>query len=129
MKDFILEIGTEELPARYINDVLLQLQTDFGQEFKNAKIEYGPDPDIDKFGTPRRLVIFIKGVAEKQNDEVKQVVGSTKKVAYDQAGKPTPAAFGFAKTNGVQVKDLTVIQLDKGEYVCITKEIKGKKNN
>ena len=77
-------------------------------------------------GTPRRLVLFIESVSEKQKDVEVKKMGPSKQAAFDSKGKPTQAAIGFAKSQSVPVESLKLIQTEKGEYVCALKEEAGK---
>ena len=123
-KDLLLEIGTEEIPAGFIPNALESMQGLVGKAMEEHRIGF---KNILMFGAPRRLVIFIKGMAEKQADTVVEAVGPAKRAAFDEHGKPTRAAEGFAKSHGVKVKDLKIVQTSKGEYISARKEVKGKK--
>ena len=120
--DFLLEIGTEEIPAGYIPPVLDQLREVAAQSLTEARL---PFEDIRTLGTPRRLTLWIKGLITLQPDQVTQVVGPPKRVAYDGDGNPTKAAIGFAKTQGVNVEDLKIVETERGEYVAADKLEKG----
>ena len=76
-------------------------------------------------GTPRRLVLMVEQLATQQQSAVKETMGPSKAVAFDQAGLPTKAAIGFAAAQGVPVEPLQVRQTAKGEYVCAVKQEKG----
>lgn len=124
-KDLLLEIGTEEIPAKFIPRALDTIKNSLDNYLtRDAKILF---QGISSFGTPRRLVIHIQGMAEKQADTVVEATGPAKRAAFDENGKPTKAAEGFAKSQGVKVKDLQIIETPKGEYVCVKKIVKGKK--
>ena len=99
--DFLLEIGTEEIPAGYISPALDQLQAVAAQSLENARL---PFEDIRTLATPRRLTLWIKGLATLQPDQVTEVVGPPKRVAYDADGNPTKAALGFANTQEVTLR-------------------------
>ena len=124
-KDLILEIGTEEIPAGFIPRALDTIKNRLENYLeKEAGI---PFQGIRTLGTPRRLVIYIEGMAEKQADMPVKTTGPAKRAAFDEHGKPTKAADGFAKSQGVKVKDLKIVQTEKGEYICAEKVVKGKK--
>ena len=120
--DFLLEIGTEEVPAGYIPPVLDQLREIASQSLAGARL---PFEDIRTLATPRRLALWVKGLTTLQPDQVTEVVGPPKRVAYDADGNPTKAAIGFAKTQGVNVEDLKIVETQRGEYVAADKLEKG----
>ncbi|MBO8168841.1 MAG: glycine--tRNA ligase subunit beta [Thermoanaerobacteraceae bacterium] len=113
-KDLLLEIGTEEIPARFMNNALEQLKTKTETELQENRLEY---ETVATYGTPRRLAVVVSGLAEKQADLVTEVKGPSKKVAFDEEGNPTKAVQGFARGQGVDVADLIVRETDNGEYV------------
>ncbi|MBI3398034.1 MAG: glycine--tRNA ligase subunit beta [Deltaproteobacteria bacterium] len=123
-KDLFLEIGTEEMPAGFIPKALESMQGLLKKALEDNRLGF---KDVSALGTPRRLVIFIKGMAEKQADTVVEATGPAKRAAFDEHGKPTKAAEGFAKSQGVKIKDLKIIQTPKGEYISVRKVVKGKK--
>lgn len=120
--DFLLEIGTEEIPASYISPALDQLREVASQSLEGARL---PFEDIRTLATPRRLTLWVKGLTTLQPDQVIEVVGPPKRVAYDTDGNPTKAAIGFAKTQGVNVEDLKIVETQRGEYVAADKLEKG----
>jgi len=81
---------------------------------------------IKTLGTPRRLVLVIESVSEKQRDEETKKMGPSKQSAFDEKGNPTKAAIGFAKSQSVPVESLTMIHTEKGEYVCAVKKESGR---
>ncbi len=121
--DFLLEIGTEEIPASYILPALEQLEKRASELLKENKI---PFKEIRSLGTPRRLTLAIEGIATMQTDQSVEVIGPPKSVAYDKDGNPTRAAQGFARGQGVSVDDLDTVETDRGEYVCVRKIEKGR---
>ena len=92
-KDFLLEIGVEELPSAYMTRVITDLKTSISSKFSELRINTG---DVEVYGTPRRLVIYVKDVAEKQEDAVIENRGPKKNIAFDENGEPTKATLGFA---------------------------------
>ena len=120
--DFLLEIGTEEIPAGYIPPVLDQLREVAAQSLTEARL---PFEDVRTLGTPRRLTLWVKGLTTLQPDQVTEVSGPPKRVAYDGDGNPTKAAIGFAKAQGVNVEDLKIVETERGEYVAVDKLEKG----
>lgn len=99
---YLLEIGTEELPYKFIPQSVEQLKSGFESFFQNNKIAYDV---VNVFATPRRLAVIVEGLAESQPDEEKIVKGPIKKVAYDETGKLSPAGNGFLQKNAVTEKD------------------------
>ena len=89
-KDVLLEIGTEEIPAHYMPSVLSQVQQLAADKLNKANIAY---EDIRAVGTPRRVALLVKGVAEKQADISSKNKGPSVKIAYDSDGNPTKAAL------------------------------------
>ncbi len=120
--ELFLELGTEELPAGFIPKALNDLQSLFSQELAAARISFG---DVRTFATPRRLAISIQNVAFQQQRQELAITGPPARIAYDAEGKPTKAAEGFARTNGVSVAELKTIETEKGEYLFIEKVIEG----
>ena len=120
--ELFLELGTEEIPAGFIASALQDIQELLSQELERARISYG---EISTFATPRRLAVSIKDVARLQQRQELEVTGPPARIAYDDSGKPTKAAEGFARTNGVSVDELQIIETAKGEYLFISKVIEG----
>jgi glycyl-tRNA synthetase beta chain len=121
--DLLLEIGTEELPATYIEPALRQMEALSQKLFSEERI---PFKEIKTYATPRRLILFMKEVAGKQEDLIHEALGPSKKVAFDSQGNPTKAAIGFAKSKGVEVQDLMTRKVEKGEYVFVLKKEPGR---
>lgn len=118
----LLEIGTEDLPARFIKPALQQLKENTGKILKENYIACG---EVNVFGTPRRLAIIADGIPRMQEDRTREVFGPSKKAAFDAEGNPTKAATGFAQAQGVSVDSLIVKRKDKGEYLVAVIEEKG----
>jgi len=123
MKELLLEIGTEEIPAGFVPQALIDFESLTRRELEANRIDFD---SVKTLGTPRRLVLIIGSLSEKQRDEEMRKVGPSKQAAYDSKGNPTKAAIGFAKSQLVSVESLKVIQTEKGEYVCAVKEEPGK---
>lgn len=100
-KKYLLEIGTEELPYRFIPSAMEQLKEGFAKFFLENNVEYG---NIKVLATPRRLAVLIDGLSQKQPDEEKIIKGPIKHVAYDEKGNLTMAGKGFLNKNGVDEK-------------------------
>ncbi len=123
-KELILEIGTEEIPAGFLEEATKNLHSIAEQEFKDNLLSY---KDINTFGTPRRLTLRVIGLSNRQSDKIDEIIGPPQRIAYDQSGTPTRAAIGFAKAQGVEVKDLVVVSREKGEFIAVKRKIKGQK--
>ncbi len=119
---FLLEVGTEELPADFIDEAIAQWK----QIIPNSLEENFLTPDNFKvYGTPRRLAVVISGLLEQQKDRDEVIKGPPAKAAFKD-GKPTKAAEGFARKQEVELKDLEIRPTDKGDFVFIEKKIKGR---
>ena len=123
MKELLLEIGTEEIPAGFIPQALNDLEVLIRKELETNRIDFD---GVKTLGTPRRIVLFVESVSEKQRDEELMKIGPSKQAAFDSKGNPTKAAVGFAKSQSVSVESLKLIQTEKGEYVCAVKEEPGR---
>lgn len=122
-KDLLLEIGAEEIPASFIDPALDDLHRVFSEKAHAARLSHG---QVLRFGTPRRLALLVKDVAEKSEDVTREVTGPSVKAAWDKDGKPTRAAEKFAESQGLKVEQLLKIQTPKGEYVGARVEEKGR---
>jgi glycyl-tRNA synthetase beta chain len=122
MADYLLEIGTEEIPAKFIPGALKQMEEITAKALQEKRIAY---TRIRAVGTPRRLALQIQGLALKGEDIVDEVRGPAKKAAYDAAGQPTKAVEGFARGQGVALSDLIIKEVNGNEYVFAKKEITG----
>jgi len=121
--NLLFEIGTEEIPASYILPALEQLEKLASHHLTENRIEFQQTRIL---GTPRRLTLAIKDVAVMQSDRSIEVIGPPKRVAYDENGNPTKAAMGFARSQGVSVDSLRIVETERGEYVCAQKLEKGR---
>ena len=119
---FLLEIGSEELPWQMIQPAMTQLAQLLEDFLANHRLSHD---SILAFGTPRRLAVFIRGLAAKQTSVLQETLGPSKAVAFDAQGHPTKAAQGFAKSQGVDVKALETRETSKGVYLCAVKREKG----
>lgn len=122
-QEFLLEIGTEEIPAGYIPPALDAARDNLAKIFENERIGFG---EIKTAATPRRLIIWAEKVAKGQENRVVEKTGPPKAQAYDDDGKPTKAALGFAKGQGASPEDLIIIESPKGPVVGIRREEKGR---
>ena len=117
MEKLLFEIGTEEIPAKFMPGILKQLQELAADKMQELRI---PFEDITVYGTPRRMAFIAGGVAETQADVVVEAKGPSAKIAY-VSGAPSKAAQGFARGQGVDVKDLVV----RDNYVYAVKHLAG----
>ena len=104
-KDLLLEIGTEEIPAHAMPGMLKDLGENAKKALKELRLAHGA---VRTLGTPRRLALVVEGLAEKQEDVAEEKRGPSVQVAFDAAGKPTKAAEGFARGQGLKAQDLAV---------------------
>jgi glycyl-tRNA synthetase beta chain len=123
--ELLIEVGTEEIPARFSPPALEQMRTLMEERLRSLRIQYGP---VQTMCTPRRLTICVRDVSENQTEHLIRAVGPPARVAYDQDGKPTKAAIGFASNQGVQLEELKVEDIPgKGAYLVIEKRDPGRK--
>lgn len=121
MKTLLLEIGTEEMPARLLKPGLAQLAQRAETLFGEFRIHYS---DMKTYGTPRRMALLVD-LALEQERKVSQVRGPGIGVAFDEAGQPTRAALGFAKSQGMTVEELQRQETETGVYLYAVKELVG----
>ena len=121
-KDLLLEIGTEEIPARFIPAALKDLKGLAQERFQQSRLQYR---EIRTVGTPRRLALLIFGIPLFQSDKVESIIGPPKNTSFSEDGSPTKVALGFAKAKGVEVGELEFIETPKGVYLGLKKRIDG----
>ena len=117
-----MEIGTEELPYEFIVPALESLKIQTVQALTEARLA---SQSVETYGTPRRLVLVLKGLENHQARVVKESMGPSKNVGIDAEGQPTKAAVGFATAQGVPVESLQIRQTPKGEYLFAIKQDSG----
>jgi len=123
VKDLLLEIGTEEMPARLVRGAMEQLRDRLVGWMAEARIAHGA---VKAYATPRRLAVFVADVAERQADRIEEVRGPSRKAAIDADGRWTQAALGFARAQGVEPAELYVRDAGNGaEYVYARKHVVG----
>jgi len=122
MSDFLLEIGTEEIPARFLAPAKEGLRKLFEDSFVQSRITFG---NINIQATPRRMMTLIENVSEKQDETTIIKFGPPLNRAYDESGVPTKAAAGFAKSQGVGPEELKKGIKDGVEFVTVEKFEKG----
>lgn len=119
MSKYLLEVGTEELPYKFIPSAIEQLNKGFTTFLNDNKVKFS---DVKVYATPRRLAVIVDGLENKTEDEEKIVKGPIAKVAFDEAGNLTKAGEGFARKNNLSKEDLYI----ENNYVHAKIIIKGK---
>ncbi|MEH1840377.1 MAG: glycine--tRNA ligase subunit beta [Nostoc sp.] len=122
MPAFLLEVGTEELPASFLSDALVQWQKRIPQSLEANSLK---GESVQVYGTPRRLAVVIKGLPSQQPDREEEIKGPPAQAAFKD-GQPTAAAVGFAKKQSVELDALFLRPTDKGEFVFVQKRIPGR---
>ena len=124
----LIEIGCEEIPARF----LAGAQKEFGERLQEALqkadllVGAEREPPLQTYSTPRRLVAHLPEILGNQPDKAEEVRGPAARVAFDAQGRPTRAAESFAAKNGAAVQDLIKVSTPKGDYVAVQKRIPGR---
>jgi len=119
INDLLIEIGTEELPASFLEPAGLGFKAKLGEFLTQNRIGFGK---TKLFYTPRRIALLIHKVADKQQKEIIEVAGPPWKNAFDQNGNPLRTANAFAKSHGKTVQDLYPKKTERGEYAYLKKE-------
>jgi glycyl-tRNA synthetase beta chain len=114
-KNLLFEIGTEELPSSCINEGMQSFEKNAREKFSRNRIDF---KSIKTYGTPRRLVILVGDLNVFQNPSEKIIMGPPRKIAFDKNGKPNQAAAGFARSLGIQTKELEFAETERGQYLC-----------
>ena len=122
MSDFLLEVGTEDLPAGFVSDAIRQWEKMIPASLAAEALT---NDRVQIYGTPRRLSVIVTNLPDRQIDRVEEIKGPPAAAAYKD-GQPTPAAMGFAKKQGVDISSLELRPTDKGEFIFITKTIAGR---
>ncbi|MGC1393825.1 MAG: glycine--tRNA ligase subunit beta [Coleofasciculaceae cyanobacterium] len=121
MPEFLLEVGTEELPADFVESAIKQWQTRLPKVLEE---QFLAPQAIEVYGTPRRLALLLQGLPAQQPDREEEIKGPPASAAFKD-GKPTPAAVGFARKQGVEVESLSVRDTEKGAFVFALKKTTG----
>jgi glycyl-tRNA synthetase beta chain len=119
MPELLLEVGCEEIPATSVERAFLQLRDEVASRLDAERLAHG---EARAYGTPRRLIVVVPDVAERQPDVAKEQRGPRVASAYDESGEPTKALLGFCRGQGVEPSEVRT----EGEYVWATKEIAGR---
>ncbi|HEY9643742.1 MAG TPA: glycine--tRNA ligase subunit beta, partial [Coleofasciculaceae cyanobacterium] len=122
MVTYLLEVGTEELPASFVDDALTQWRSRIPQSLSEAFLT--PE-SVEVYGTPRRLAVLLRGLPSQQPDREEAVRGPSAQAAFKD-GQPTKAAEGFARSRGVELTALEVRSTDKGDFVFVQQKIPGR---
>lgn len=117
-RDFLFEIGTEELPPKALRGLSDALGAEFASLLEKAGLAHG---EVRGFATPRRLALLVKDLAEKQPDRQVERFGPTLSAAFDADGAPTAAASGFARSCGVSVEELSKSDRQGAVKLCFTR--------
>lgn len=123
-RDLVFEIGTEEIPAAYMPNAIRDMEALAREKLSGANLSFG---SLRTMGTPRRLVLYVYDLAENQAGWLKEVRGPKREQAFDAEGRPTSAALGFARAQGVTVESLEVREMSGVDYVFAVKKESGKK--
>jgi glycyl-tRNA synthetase beta chain len=122
--ELLFELGSEELPARFVVPALDDVERVFREECAARNVRHGA---IRRFGTPRRLAILVADVVEKSDDVTKEVLGPSVKAAFDDKGQPKVPALKFAESVKLPVDQLKRVSTPKGEYLAAMVEEKGRR--
>ncbi|HDZ9143779.1 TPA: glycine--tRNA ligase subunit beta [Vibrio cholerae] len=121
-KEFLIELGTEELPPKQLRTLAEAFAANFAAELATADIAH---EGVTWFATPRRLALKVANLAESQPDRVVEKRGPAVNVAFDADGKPTKAAEGWARGNGITVEQAERLVTDKGEWLLFKEQVQG----
>ena len=122
MSELLFEIGTEEIPAGYIQPALDTMAAEATKKLAALELSHGA---VRTYGTPRRLTLIIDTLQTKQADRRQEHLGPSKKAGYDASGNLTKAAVGFARSKGCDPSALQVVDTAKGEYLMLVEDVKG----
>ena len=122
MPAFLLEVGTEELPAGFLSDAIVQWRSRITESLKTHNL---PEAVVEVYGTPRRLAVLITDLPSQQADREEEIKGPPAQAAFKD-GQPTKAAIGFASKQGVDISALEIRPTDKGDFVFVNKQIPGR---
>ncbi|MBC5832626.1 glycine--tRNA ligase subunit beta [Vibrio metschnikovii] len=121
-KEFLIELGTEELPPKQLRTLAEAFAANFSTELAAAELTHD---GVKWFATPRRLALKVTNLAEKQTDKVLEKRGPAVSVAFDAQGNPTKAAQGWARGNGITVEQADRLKTEQGEWLLFKQEVKG----
>ena len=119
MKEFLFEIGVEEIPSNLISFGMKRMEELAGKFFAEFRLSH---EGIKTYGTPRRLILHVAKLADKQAGSSEEITGPPKKISYDVQGNLTQAGIRFAEAQGVGIKELKIKITPKGEYLSVLKQ-------
>ncbi|WP_423407433.1 glycine--tRNA ligase subunit beta [Heyndrickxia sp. MSNUG] len=125
-RNLLLEIGLEEMPARFITDSINQLASKVENWLTNNNIGF---ESINLYSTPRRLAVVVMNVDERQEDSVEEAKGPARKIALSETGEWSKAAMGFTRGQGMTVEDIFFKEINGVEYAHVSKFIKGQETS
>lgn len=121
--EFLLEIGCEEIPARFLPGASQHLKQNIQKVLRDHSLGFD---EIEAYSTPRRLIVHAAGVATTQPDRSQEITGPPWAIAFGRDGRPTAAALGFARKNRVEVEALSRVKTPKGSYLGYRKQVPGR---
>ena len=121
--DFLFEIRTEEIPAATLAGARRDLARGIGEALEQEGVAA---ESVESYGTPRRLVVWARGIPERQSDSESEVLGPPASAAFGGDGKPTRAAEGFARAQKVDVSELEVVDSARGRTVAVRRRVPGR---
>ncbi|HHU61845.1 MAG TPA: glycine--tRNA ligase subunit beta [Natronincola sp.] len=124
MQDFLLELGFEELPARFVKGALRQLSEAIQNNLVKQRLSFS---HVSLYSTPRRLTVLIKDLQLQQEDLVEEIKGPPLNIAKDQSGNLTKAGQGFLRSQGADESSITIKKFQGADYIYVTKETRGEK--
>ena len=122
MAEFLLEIGMEEIPARFLLDLSQQLEKRVADFLAEERLAY---ESLSAYATPRRLAVLVHGLAERSEDVSTKAKGPSLKIAKDAEGNWTKAALGFIKGQGASQEDVIVESIKGEDYIFVNKHLPG----
>jgi len=126
MSDLLIEILTEELPARFLDSAQAQLVEHVTTHLDESFLGHG---DVRGFSTPRRLVVLAQNVKEQTDARTTEVKGPAKASSYDAQGNPTPALLGFCRGQGVDFVNTYTVDVAGKSYIYARKTVAGQKSS
>ena len=125
-ENLLIEIGTEELPPKSLSKLALAFRDNIQVGFTHNNLTFN---QVNWYASPRRLAVVVEGLSEFQADKNVEIRGPAVASAFDQNGKPTKAAQGWARSNGIEVNQAQRLKTDKGEWLLFKAQLKGKAIN
>ena len=123
-KDLLLELGTEEIPARFISSTKKSMKSFLEKKLKELRISFD---SVNIKSTPRRFSIFINKLSEKQTESIEEIKGPSRKIAFDDNNNPSKALLGFLKSKDVSIENIKFVKNGNEEYVYVQKKLESLK--